>query len=412
MCSCSLCFCFSLSLLVSVFYLSLSQGRGNFSANVMRAADLLVRNQIASQFQHHTPEEISREQINALSLSPTAVRALYALQLELDALLGVRVAAQCRLWAEEKYRLRRGALQVETRDDEKKDESVGGHSVNVYVAVLDAVNLKPQGMGVMSARKVDAYCSVRATSWDGCGNTDGGFHEVSTESKSAKVSIGTGSAFITWGDTYTLPLVINSESEDLSVSVHGNGPTTPPRASAPAPSDGNDPAALRIECTSKGIFSPSYGKIVIPRPMLIGADTISLLVKRGYGATANGSTAPDGGLSAYASASSSAASAPNMTPFESSINTHVLPLARPTSNTSFFASLGGSSDVPKTPMFSSNASGGITASGSDPDEVTVRIMTMVVAGPPSVQQAAYSKFQTKVAETVEERRTVSTHLSY
>jgi hypothetical protein len=379
--------------------------------NVMRAADLLVRNQISSQFQHHTPEEISREQINALSLSPTAVRALYALQLELDALLGVRVAAQCRLWAEEKYRLRRGALQVENRDDEKKDETVGGHSINVYVAVLDAVNLKPQGMGVMSSRKVDAYCSVRASSWEGCGNTDGGFHEVSTESKSAKVSIGTGSAFITWGDTYTLPLVINNESEDIS--VHGNGPTTPPRASTPAPPDGNDPAALRIECTSKGIFSPSYGKIVIPRPMLIGADTIPMLVKRGYGATANGSSAPDGGLSAYASASSSAASASstaNLAPFETSINTHVLPLARPTSNTSFFASLGGSSDVPKTPMFSSNASGGITASGSDPDEVIVRIMTMVVAGSASVQQAAYAKFQAKVAETVEERKTVSTKI--
>jgi hypothetical protein len=71
----------------------------------MRAAELLIRNQITAHVgaTPPSPEEISRAQVHALSLSPTAVRALYAIQLELDALLGVKTAAQCRLWAEERY---------------------------------------------------------------------------------------------------------------------------------------------------------------------------------------------------------------------------------------------------------------------------------------------------------------------
>jgi hypothetical protein len=37
------------------------------------------------------------------ALSPATIRVLYSLQLEMDSTLPIKVAAQCRLWAEEKY---------------------------------------------------------------------------------------------------------------------------------------------------------------------------------------------------------------------------------------------------------------------------------------------------------------------
>lgn len=44
-----------------------------------------------------------REGKRAAPLSPTTIRVLYSLQLEMDSTLPIKVAAQCRLWAEEKY---------------------------------------------------------------------------------------------------------------------------------------------------------------------------------------------------------------------------------------------------------------------------------------------------------------------
>jgi hypothetical protein len=53
--------------------------------------------------------------------------------------------------------------------------------VSVYLAVLDAVNLKTQDMGLMSAKKVEAFCTLSVSGWDGCGNTANGSHEITTE---------------------------------------------------------------------------------------------------------------------------------------------------------------------------------------------------------------------------------------
>ena len=50
-----------------------------------------------------TTTALLREGRRAAPLSPTTIRVLYSLQLEMDSTLPIKVAAQCRLWAEEKY---------------------------------------------------------------------------------------------------------------------------------------------------------------------------------------------------------------------------------------------------------------------------------------------------------------------
>ena len=47
---------------------------------------------------------------------------------------------------------------------------------------------------------------------------------------------------------------------------------------------------------------------------------------------------------------------------------------------------------------------------SDSQLPTLRVLTMVVAGPPAAQTVAYNKFTAKVAEAVEERRVVAERL--
>jgi hypothetical protein len=71
--------------------------------SILNAAEVLLTQQV-QQIGPQTPET---EVVSPLALSPTAVRALYSLQLEMDTVLTARTAALCRLWAEERYRIKK-----------------------------------------------------------------------------------------------------------------------------------------------------------------------------------------------------------------------------------------------------------------------------------------------------------------
>jgi len=137
------------------------------------------------------------------TVSPTAVRALYALQLEMDTLLGVRVAAQCRLWAEDRHRLRRAAAAAHapaaggdsagtgpgaTAPSSSSSASsaaaaaggVGAHAVTLYVAVVDVSRLRASAGGVadvgglMASKRVDAYVQMKVRVGQSHNDTTGG----------------------------------------------------------------------------------------------------------------------------------------------------------------------------------------------------------------------------------------------
>lgn len=72
------------------------QGRGAISANIMLAAEHMLQAQMKGE-----------NSVHPLSLSPHAIRALYALQLEMDTLLPLKVSALCRIWAEERLKVRK-----------------------------------------------------------------------------------------------------------------------------------------------------------------------------------------------------------------------------------------------------------------------------------------------------------------
>lgn len=71
------------------------EGRGLLPHNVMQAAESLLADKLKGDCS-----------VNPLSLSPTVIRALYAIQMELDTLLPVHVSAMCRIWTEERIKLR------------------------------------------------------------------------------------------------------------------------------------------------------------------------------------------------------------------------------------------------------------------------------------------------------------------
>ena len=77
------------------------EGRGILAYSVMQAAEIMLADKMRGECTVHP-----------VSLSPMAVRALYAIQLELDTLLPVQVSAMCRIWAEERVRLRGGDTDV------------------------------------------------------------------------------------------------------------------------------------------------------------------------------------------------------------------------------------------------------------------------------------------------------------
>jgi hypothetical protein len=161
----------------------------------MRGAEYLLSSRMSS-CTPRTAEEAVFELDSALSLAPTAVRALYAMQLELDTVLPIRIAAQCRRWAEERHQLRStlaSAKSATSSDGAAVGSTPGGapspaghgspSTVTMYVAVLNASNLKGSvasgGLLGPSVKKIEAYVSLKVAEWEGVGT--GGYHEMSTE---------------------------------------------------------------------------------------------------------------------------------------------------------------------------------------------------------------------------------------
>ena len=169
------------------------QGAGMFPAGVMAAVNNLLKKVLRSRMKAapyyklppgvsvissspgrllkiRTPEFIEDNilddfgPIDPLHLAPVAVRALYALQLELDAYLPTKTCAQCRLWAEDRYRQTKVDVHVTSPTASSSAVPVGDvPSSMLLVAVLDVSNIKPTfGMST-----VDAFCSVEAFKKDG-----------------------------------------------------------------------------------------------------------------------------------------------------------------------------------------------------------------------------------------------------
>ena len=131
-------------------------GIGQLSLNSVKAAEEILKAAI------RTPRskdrfDVLRESDEALSLPSATVRALYALQLEMDTVLTVNVSAQCRLWTEERHKARRSCLMEGDEATEgppavtvpATSSSASDTPVPVpvpiamlYVAVLDATDLK------------------------------------------------------------------------------------------------------------------------------------------------------------------------------------------------------------------------------------------------------------------------------
>lgn len=76
----------------------------------------------------------------------------------------------------------------------------------VLVAVIDAINMKPS----FGMHKIDAFCSIRPLNW---GNYS---VAVSTEVREGKVHPTTGSAFATFGETFSFPLEVHADPEEVS----------------------------------------------------------------------------------------------------------------------------------------------------------------------------------------------------
>jgi hypothetical protein len=66
-------------------------GRGDLPNSIVQAAENVLAQHLKGESAMHP-----------LSLSPSAVRALYALQLEMDSLLPIHICAVGRVWAEER----------------------------------------------------------------------------------------------------------------------------------------------------------------------------------------------------------------------------------------------------------------------------------------------------------------------
>lgn len=117
-----------------------------------------------------------------------------------------------------------------------------------------------------------------------------------------------------------------------------------------------------MECNSRGFFSPSYGKAWIQRKTLLE----------------NYLTSRDGSNSEL----------------ETQIATHHFSL------TNQAGGLFAGDNEAKVPQITA------PTATSDPEEVSVRLLSMVVTGSPAVHAAAHAKFSVRVKEAMAERRQV------
>lgn len=79
----------------------------------------------------------------------------------MDTLLPVRVCAQARLWAEERYRIKK-ALAAES-EDPLDSPATGRPSISLLVAVVDAVNLT----GSFGMSRIEVSTARRGVDWTG-----------------------------------------------------------------------------------------------------------------------------------------------------------------------------------------------------------------------------------------------------
>jgi len=328
-------------------------GRGAFSQDAVNVAEAWVRHQLRHQGEGSNPRRIRA----------STIRALYALQLEMDALLPIRVSAQARLWAEEKYRLLRLAQQRESLNETSQStgsDEEAPHSVSLLVAVVDAGNLA----GSFGMSRVEAQVSVVASAaWDACTSTDAdtpveagppGKSATSgtsyvTETATGKVLAGADVALVGWSDVFTL--------------------SCPPN---PGAGTGSRPAALRVECNAKGMFAPSFGRATVP---------FSLLVPPGFSRDA---------LAAEAEASPTGTA-------ETPVLTLHIPLLRP--QASFF---GGDASTEQQLTVTA-------AQTHQPHETqtSVRILVTAVAGSQAAYQAAFTRLQEQAKQAADARRDVA-----
>jgi hypothetical protein len=213
-------------------------GTGIFPQNILKAAEVLIQKTI----NHKSDEE---DEIDPLALSTITIRALYAMQLELDTALPITVTATCRLIAEEKYKLQRASYRAKNGgpdSDEENDSSITGdyNNTHLLLAIVDATNLT----GTFGSNKVDSYCSLRTVNWGYDGKTEI-TRSFETSSASSKVHPVTGKAFVSWGDNFSIPTYSGSVGKE---DAH--------------------PGVL-LECNSKGLFMPSYGRIFMPKELLL-----------------------------------------------------------------------------------------------------------------------------------------------
>ena len=294
-------------------------GTGIFPPNILKAAEVLIQKNI----NHKNGEE---EEIDPLSLSTLTIRALYAMQLELDTALPMTVTATCRLIAEEKYKLQRASYLAKNgepdSDDENDSSTVDANSTHLLLAVIDATNLT----GTFGSNKVDSYCSLHTVDWGNDGRNDV-TRSFETGSASSKVHPLTGKGFVSWGDIFSMP----------TCSASGGGTDTLP--------------GVLLECNSKGLFMPSYGRIFMPKELLLNFQ---------------GGEKLDGDMT---------------------ISTHNFSL-KPYSSSR--------TDKDYTAISTTNA---------DTDAISIRIMTMIVPNS-SMVQSARAKLTIRISEAIEERRQV------
>ena len=140
---------------------------------------------------------------------------------------------------------------------------------------------------------------------------------------------------------------------------------------------------------------------MVRRSALLSAATLAALRARGH-------LSPPGG-DADADAAAEGAGGADRQPYEGPVETLDVPLKLPAS--ALFSSFmnwtaAAAHSEPGSPPPSSSA---FLPDGNS-QLPTLRVLTMVVAGPPAAQTVAYNQFTAKVAEAVEERRVVAERL--
>ncbi len=194
----------------------------------------------------------------ALALSSRTVRALYALQLELDCTLSVAHIAYCRAKADNRFRAireknRRVASDMAagnvTASSNAESQSRSRSKAVLLVGVLDAVNLTAGSLGMT---RLESQCHVTIHSFSPLNESTRtskeqnllGSYAMSTGISRAKVNESTGTAICDWNNFFEVEMRAEENPANLDVEV---------------------------ECTCKGIFSPVYGNLVIPMSVLSGS---------------------------------------------------------------------------------------------------------------------------------------------